>query len=290
MRTPAPAHHPFWAHEVAEYVRVAPWTRVLLTGQGGDAVFLPWPRGLMEQIGRLDVRAAVHDLWSTFRAVRGRLPRLGLRTAMTRALRPEPEARWPSWVCPDFAAWYDQLGRSKRLPAYAGDLTHPHKLTAYENLVDPAWDFVFEARDPGVTRQPVEARHPFFDVRVLRYALTLPSLPHCVEKHALREAMRGTLPEDVRVRPKSPLAGNPTLIKVRQRQADLDENFQPDPELGRFVRPGLLPTFAQIVREPGSLWTDTRPYSLNQWLRDQRPSDRGSASYSRRAVASLLAV
>ncbi|MGH9256160.1 MAG: asparagine synthase-related protein [Vicinamibacterales bacterium] len=58
----------------------------------------------------------------------------------------------------------------------------------------------------GATQQPVELRYPFFDVRLLSLAVTLPSYPWCVNKEILRRVMRGRLPEPVRVRPKAPLA------------------------------------------------------------------------------------
>ena len=70
----------------------------------------------------------------------------------------------------------------------------------------PAWAAFFESLDPAVTRQPIDVRHPFFDVRVVAVALRLPSFPWCVSKTVLRLAMQTRLPETIRSRPKTPLA------------------------------------------------------------------------------------
>ncbi len=70
---------------------------------------------------------------------------------------------------------------------------------------------------PGVTHCPVEVRHPFFDLRVVNYLLALPPFPLFFEKRLLREAVAGRLPERIRTRRKSPLAGDPLLAHLGQR-------------------------------------------------------------------------
>jgi asparagine synthase (glutamine-hydrolysing) len=46
---------------------------------------------------------------------------------------------------------------------------------------------------------------PFFDMRLVEYVLRTPPVPWRRDKRLLREAMRGRLPEEVRLRPKTPL-------------------------------------------------------------------------------------
>jgi asparagine synthase (glutamine-hydrolysing) len=55
----------------------------------------------------------------------------------------------------------------------------------------------------------MEVRHPYMDIRMLRFLLTVPSIPWCRDKHLVRRAMRGTVPEEVRRRPKTPLTCDP---------------------------------------------------------------------------------
>ncbi len=70
---------------------------------------------------------------------------------------------------------------------------------------------MFEQENPGVTRCPVEVRHPFLDLRVVNFLLALPPFPLFFEKQLLREAVAGRLPESVRTRRKTPLAGSPLV-------------------------------------------------------------------------------
>ena len=76
---------------------------------------------------------------------------------------------------------------------------------------------IFELESAGVTHCPVEVRHPFFDLRVVNYLLALPPFPLFFEKRLLREAVAGRLPESIRSRRKSPLAGDPLLALLGQR-------------------------------------------------------------------------
>ena len=66
---------------------------------------------------------------------------------------------------------------------------------------------MFEQENPGVTRCPVEVRHPFFDLRVVEFPAGAAAVPIFFEKKLLREAMVGRLPESVRSRPKTSAGG-----------------------------------------------------------------------------------
>jgi asparagine synthase (glutamine-hydrolysing) len=58
--------------------------------------------------------------------------------------------------------------------------------------------------------------HPFWDLRLLRFLLTVPAVPWCREKYLIRAALSGVLPETVRQRPKSPGVGFPFVLRARQ--------------------------------------------------------------------------
>jgi asparagine synthase (glutamine-hydrolysing) len=81
-------------------------------------------------------------------------------------------------------------------------------------LAAPGWPQAFESLDPNTTGLPVELRYPLFDARVVSLALSLPSYPWCVDKTVLREAMRGRLPDVIRLRPKTALAGDPVALRA----------------------------------------------------------------------------
>ena len=81
---------------------------------------------------------------------------------------------------------------------------------------------MFELENAGVTHCPVEVRHPFFDLRIVNYLLALPPFPLFFEKKLLREAVAGRLPEKIRTRRKSPLAGDPLVAHFGLRHIALD--------------------------------------------------------------------
>ena len=81
-------------------------------------------------------------------------------------------------------------------------------------LAAPVWPHAFESVDPNTTGLTVELRYPLFDARVVSFALSLPSYPWCVAKTVLREAMRGRLPDVIRLRPKTALAGDPVALRA----------------------------------------------------------------------------
>ena len=123
-----------------------------------------------------------------------------------------------------------------------------------------------EASDPGVTGIPIEARYPFLDVRLVSYLLAIPPLPWCIDKQILRDAMRGTLPETIRLRPKAPLAGDPLRAKLRESGAASLDRFDAVSDLGRFVNRHAIPPLASD-NDP---WLHVRPLCLNAWLRRLR--------------------
>jgi asparagine synthase (glutamine-hydrolysing) len=80
-----------------------------------------------------------------------------------------------------------------------------------------------------VTGVPVDVRHPFFDLRVVQYLLAVPAIPWCFDKTIVRLAMRGALPEAVRLRPKSVPAGDPLAAMLAEPAARWVDRFEPIP-------------------------------------------------------------
>jgi asparagine synthase (glutamine-hydrolysing) len=103
------------------------------------------------------------------------------------------------------------------------------------------------------------------DVRLLRYALTLPPLPWCVDKIMLRELAKGRLPEKIRRRPKAPLADYPELAMVRRPGSRWLDAFKPCDQLAFYVRRAAVPPVTTETA-PERLWINLRPLSLNYWL------------------------
>ena len=135
-------------------------------------------------------------------------------------------------------------------------------------MVDPMWPALFEGYDPGITRVPVEVRHPFFDLRLVEFLLALPALPWCSDKELLREASRGILPDQVRLRRKSPLPADPLVVLLQRPESAWVDSFEDVPALGRYVERRLVPkVFGE--RDVWSAWIHLRPLTLNYWLRSK---------------------
>ena len=142
-------------------------------------------------------------------------------------------------------------------------------LTALQSRV---WAPLFEGYDPGTTRLPLEVRHPFIDVRLVEYLLSIPTNPWCVNKHILRCAMKDRLPDAVLNRAKTPLAGDPALQLTRRTGVRWLDNFEVTPQLTRFVN--LSQRRSQAEETPNELWANLRVFALNHWLAHSLPNDR----------------
>jgi asparagine synthase (glutamine-hydrolysing) len=239
-------------------------SRVAVTGYGGDPGLLPWPGSISEILTWDGIRALAVTLAASLGSYR-RLPRIGLRTAMRRrANRRAGLPTRPSWLSPDFAA---RLDLEERWKIHLSPTTPEHhfRQSAYDSLVNPFWAHLFESCDAGFTRRPIEFRHPFFDLRLMRFLLSVPSLPWCVDKHLLRESVRGKVPEEVRLRPKTPFRTDPVPILIH-RQPGFPDTFRPAPALDRFVDVEEARRVYKGIDDSESAWQNLRPYCFNAWL------------------------
>ncbi len=179
--------------------RLLGYSRVSLSGLGGDPLLYPSHTFVTTLLRRGDwirlARLVTLQLTRT-----GRLPPLYLRAALKRRLGRARPLTLPTWIDPEFAARLGLLERRRQV--WAGIETQDPRRGLAES---PFWSNQLAWGDPGYTGLPLEVRHPFFDVRLLIFALSVPPIPWMVNKALLRAAMRGLLPEPVRLRPKTPL-------------------------------------------------------------------------------------
>jgi asparagine synthase (glutamine-hydrolysing) len=236
LRTPEPVDDALAALSAEQFRQALSHGRVVLTGYGGDPVLYPSPMHLLGLLkrGRL-VRWAAEV--GGYLLTHGRLPPLGLRTQLRRwfGKRGGPPPL-PAWLEPGLAARLDLAGRWCAHHAEAPP-AHPTHPAAYRNLVSPYWPYLFEWYDPGFSLCPLEFRQPFFDIRLVNYVLSVPPMPWCVDKELLRQALRGALPESVRLRPKTPLAGDPLRVLLERGVVRWADHFRPAPGLARYVDP-----------------------------------------------------
>jgi asparagine synthase (glutamine-hydrolysing) len=267
-RWPEPLHSPGSDGDLAQLRNLALRNRVALTGFGADPALscllsVHFLHLLKERhIGQL-LADAVRYL-----TTEGRFSRLYLRTRWQRWFASKSQiSHYPGWLNRDLERRFGLPERWEALPRATAPKAAVRP-TAYEAMVDPVWPSLFEGGDSGVTRVPVEVCHPFFDLRLVNFLLSLPALPWCSDKQLLREAARGILPEAVRLRRKSPLLADPLIALLQRPESAWVDSFEAVPELGRYVERGLIP---KVFGENNAwkAWIHLRPLSLNTWLRSK---------------------
>jgi len=253
------------AFETKQYTMVREHSRVAITGQGGDPAFLPTDlEHLLKSLPWWRVAAEV----LRYVCVHGRRPPLGLRNTLARWRRRRAYP-YPEWFNREFerrlnlqTRWEDAFQPTAWV--------HPLRPTAYASLTSPQavawWSCRFESYDAGRTGVPVEIRHPLWDTRLVCFLLALPPLPWCADKELLRVAVRGLLPEKVRLRRKSPLAADPVTEQLRHPRMAWIDHFDPIPELAHYVDLRAIPRITGDRVHP-HWWVHLGPFTLNLWLR-----------------------
>jgi asparagine synthase (glutamine-hydrolysing) len=280
LSTPEPCAEPFFALHVEHYRQVAQRARVVLSGDGGDDILTgrAWPYLVyLLKRGRLATLAAA---FGGYVLRHGRLPplRAGIRTRLRRWVgRTEEELGYPEWLEPGFERDLNLRDRWREMQQSA-KAVHPLHREGYAALSGAFWPSVFEVEDAGWTGAPVETRAPLFDQRVLRFLLRVPPVPWCMKKELLREAMRDLLPEEVRVRKKTPLRGDPLLLHAEKNGWEAVLSDGACGRLSKFVNCKMLSATSRPALGL-SLWADLRPIALAYWLKGVENKQR--IQYSR---------
>lgn len=205
--------------------------------------------------------------------------RLPLQSLVPRLLRASRERQawdvsYPAWVNPDLDR---RLGLRDRWERFSflqpAAIEHPVRPTAYASFSGPEWEHLCRGWDAEETRAPLDVRHPYLDLRVLRYLLSVPAVPWCREKHLIRRAMRPELPEAALRRPKQGLTGDPDYAVARERGLPM---FVPEPELLPFVVPERVPDVSRSSMI--QFRADFRPRALNHWLKNRRSTERSGST------------
>ncbi len=245
----------------AYYRRIGHQRAVFFHGEGPDnALYYEWRpyvRNLLRNRRFGDLAADACRYAATLR----RVPLLDAVAAVGRRGR-RAAARYPPWLNSAFERrvrlrdrWRDQ----PREPT----ARHPLRPAAYASLQSPLWQTLFSAYDPERTGARLDVRHPFLDLRVLRFMLSVPVVPWCRDKYLLRRAMRDALPRAVVARRKR---GRPATDRdrVERRLASM-----PTPAIDAFR------TYVDVERlasapllDRGDVGAVLRAKSLNRWLAD----------------------
>jgi asparagine synthase (glutamine-hydrolysing) len=262
-------------YEVAR--RVSTFARALLIGMGGDPLLSVAPT---LPAGATQWHDAVRFGWRAL-AVDRRLPRLGVRSALRRRLRggAPPAPRVPDWIRPEFADRVELTGRLQQVWAQEQGL--PDR----DRMLHPFWLAMFAASHPGAHGLPLRILYPFFDLRLVEYVWGTPPFPWRYDKHLLREAMRGRLPETVRRRPKTPLyvvggsdgCDDPRYRLARRRTTKQQRReLISTPALAEYVD---VERARSLIEKPAPIWSlpaFDACFPLAHWLEAERVACSGS--------------
>jgi asparagine synthase (glutamine-hydrolysing) len=207
--------------------------RVLLTGDGGDdglrGSLAHWP-DLARQGRWASLWAETGSAGATGQAARARLllsagvlPALSeRRRRRLLGLEASPGEPAPAWLRPE---WVRRIGLAQRRRAAPAPpaLSSFAQQARFGRFVGPQRHVFADGYLTYAAMRGVELRHPFYDLRLARFLAGAAGgvlRKDGEAKHLLREAMRGTLPEEVRTRRGKAGFANETLAAIDRRLAE----------------------------------------------------------------------
>jgi asparagine synthase (glutamine-hydrolysing) len=138
-----------------------------------------------------------------------------------RTLRRHTQLQTPGPPSSDVPAWVDRglaertgLAERVRIADGSKEPRHPWHPRAMASFNSAIWQRLLGDLELEEAGAGFEWRHPYLDLRVLEFMLSVPPVPWGWEKHLLREAMRGRLPTEILERKKTPLVGMPLTLAI----------------------------------------------------------------------------
>ncbi len=171
---------------------------------------------------------------------------------------------FPDW----FAAEFEKNANLKKLweetRSWKPNPLHPRHPEAHNSLMGADWntddiimqsDFTF-----------AEERDPFLDLRLVEFLFSLPSVPWFFNKHILRESMKGMLPEEIIMRPKTAL-GNRQAAFLKESSSKWIDSWKALPELSYYINEKKLPIFTDANTNSTTSYQALRVIMFNEWLK-----------------------
>ncbi|MBN2574778.1 MAG: asparagine synthetase B [Deltaproteobacteria bacterium] len=269
-----PVADAFHGQRLEALEHVAAHARVLFYGEGPDnALSHYWPAHIRSLIAQGRYLEWVADLVRYCLRNR-RVPFLSnLPDRVRRQLGPtwQPTAFARREMQPGLLARVIEAGGWEQR-TFGGIPTHPVRPRGYRSMWAPHWQSLFECMDPGATVVPVEWRHPYLDIRLVRYLLSVPAVTCALDKRILRSAFQAMLPEPLLLRRKTPLVADPFRAWCNRGKT---LEFPSHPGLGRYLRAtGSLRLGATDAAES---YFQVRAIGLNFFLNHTTTSSKNRA-------------
>jgi asparagine synthase (glutamine-hydrolysing) len=172
------------------------------------------------------------------------------------------ESKLPDWFNASFVQRFDLERRwTEDAQGQSAPAVHPLRPMAYESLHLTNWQRLFRGVTVPDGPNTVEVRHPYLDIRLLRFMLQVPAMPWCRTKHLFRQAFKGALPKALLARPKTLLPAWPDYILAGRR------GLPPvigSPRLEQFGNPARMP--ATVPLRLADFHLVSRFAALSHWL------------------------
>jgi len=204
-------------------------------------------------------------------------PRAGVRQFLRGMRRRKSTISFPEWIDESFAK---RINLSDRWQQFNYVDKSVKRSATIRSLQSKVWAPLFEGYDPAVTGLSLEVRHPFIDLRLVDYLLSIPVKPWCTNKYILRRALKHQLPDSIVDRPKTPLAGDPALHLSRRASVRWLDNFEVAPQLSRFVDLNRRRSLAE-EETPDAIWANLRLFAFNYWLTHSHGDKHGTEPRNR---------
>lgn len=244
--------------------KAASKTRVIFTGEGGDPALYASHDHFFNLLKRMRLVRFVRDA-AGYALTRRERPPLILRSRVMRALgRRPPVLDYPPWMTAEHRARWEEVNEPSALPR------HPYRAGAWSFVDSATWARTFEATDAGASGQPLEWSSPYFDVRVIEYLFSLPPMPHFANKDIVRQSLKGWMPEEVRLRRKTPLPVDPSARRFSETSETWAKTLESAAELDRWID---RPVLCEAIRRGGSQYHASQQafgVSLALWIRKRQ--------------------
>ncbi len=261
-----PSNSPLSHVAIRMHRQAAAQARIGLTGHGADPG-LAWPNAYFFRLLRQGRWFSCFRDLCAYRKRFGRLPGLGIRSRLFPKGASYFKKAFPEWLNPNFA---DRLGLAQRICELSTpyDFRHASRPEAHAFIArDASWSNIFETIDAGVTGVPISMSHPLFDLRIINFFLSLPPFPFCVEKEILRQATVGLLPDEIRLRPKTPFGVDANALAFQQLDRASRSSYTLPDELDPYIRREAVGSLNELSKEWP--WVNYRPFSFAYWIYQQ---------------------
>ncbi len=248
--------------------KLSQFSRVVLTGASADNLFqypsslLPWKESSIVNVmtNKFKLQKLYHK-----RPPLG----IGLRTKLKKWMlfntkKVSVNYTYPTWIHHDFekrmelrAAWQEMWSSLQKKQSI-----HTRQAAMQWSLIRPDWsnDDILMENDFTLS----EKRDPFLDLRMVELILSFPALPWLFNKHILRAAMRGLLPDEVRYRPKTPL-GYLEHALIQKEENNWIKSWKPNAISSTYINE----TFStQGFDDQTNNYLNARPIVLDAWLKE----------------------